>query len=74
MIMLDSSGKRYNEILEEVNQYVAYKGFGERLKSRIVKYFEFKYVGGKFFDEKRILAELNDPLRKVSSSNSVYSS
>ncbi|KAI8902615.1 hypothetical protein BC833DRAFT_616549 [Globomyces pollinis-pini] len=64
MIGLDSSGKRYNEVLEEVNQYISYKGFGENLRSRIVKYYQFKYSGGKFFNEERILSELNQPLRQ----------
>ncbi|KAJ3347756.1 Potassium/sodium hyperpolarization-activated cyclic nucleotide-gated channel 4, partial [Kappamyces sp. JEL0680] len=55
---------RFNEIIEEVNQYITYKGFGEQLKNRIVKYYQHKYSGGKFFDEARILSELNHPLRQ----------
>jgi hypothetical protein len=65
MIGLDSSGKRFNEILEEVNQYITYKGFGENLRTRILKYYHFKYSGGKYFDENRIMNELNQPLRQV---------
>ena len=60
-----SSGKRFHEILDEVNQYITYKGFGEKLRQRIMQYYHFKYSGGKFFDENRILSELNHPLRQV---------
>jgi hypothetical protein len=65
MIGLDSSGKRFNEILEEVNQYITYKGFGDNLRNRILQYYQFKYSGGKYFDENRIMDELNQPLRQV---------
>ncbi|KAJ3325256.1 hypothetical protein HDV06_005013 [Boothiomyces sp. JEL0866] len=64
MIGLDTSGKRFNELLEEVNQFVRFKGFGDHLKDRIVKYYQFKYSDGKYFDENRILMELNQPLKQ----------
>jgi CRP-like cAMP-binding protein len=47
-----------------VNQYITYKGFGENLRNRIIKYYQFKYARGKYFDENRILEELNQPLRQ----------
>ncbi|KAJ3262213.1 Potassium/sodium hyperpolarization-activated cyclic nucleotide-gated channel 3 [Boothiomyces macroporosus] len=64
MIGLDSSGKRFNELIEEVNQYIKFKGFGDHLKDRIIKYYQFKYSDGKYFDENRILMELNQPLKQ----------
>ncbi|KAJ3315881.1 Potassium/sodium hyperpolarization-activated cyclic nucleotide-gated channel 3 [Boothiomyces sp. JEL0838] len=64
MIGLDSSGKRFNELIEEVNQYIKFKGFGDKLKDRIIKYYQFKYSDGKYFDENRILMELNQPLKQ----------
>ncbi|KAI8892946.1 hypothetical protein BC833DRAFT_328145 [Globomyces pollinis-pini] len=63
MIRLDSSGRQFNEKLEEVNQYIQYRGLGRGLQERIIQYYHFKYSKGKYFDEDKILAELNHPLR-----------
>ncbi|KAI8892087.1 cyclic nucleotide-binding-like protein [Globomyces pollinis-pini] len=63
MIRLDSSGRQFNEKLEEVNQYIQYRGLGRGLQERIIQYYHFKYSKGKYFDEEKILAELNQPLR-----------
>ncbi|KAJ3324451.1 hypothetical protein HDV06_006862 [Boothiomyces sp. JEL0866] len=65
MLRLDSSGRQFTEKLEEVNQYIKYKGLGRDLQQRIVHYYHFKYSKGKYFDEEKILAELNHPLRVV---------
>eukprot|EP00842_Homolaphlyctis_polyrhiza_P000617 jgi/Hompol1/1556/HPOL_005632-RA len=67
IIGLDSSGRLFNEKLEEVNQYINYKGFGSDIKKRILEYYRFKYAHGKLFDETSILAELNPPLRQCQS-------
>ena len=64
IIGLDSSGRLFNEKIEEVNQYINYKGFSSVLKRRILEYYNLKYDKGKFFDEKKIMAELNQPLRQ----------
>jgi CRP-like cAMP-binding protein len=63
MVRLDSSGRLFSEKLEEVNQYLQYKGVGRDVHERIIKYFRFKYSQGKYFDQDRILGELNEPLR-----------
>jgi hypothetical protein len=65
MIRLDSSGRQFNEKLEEIMQYVTYRGLGNELQNRIFRYYLFKYSQRKYFDEERILAELNPPLRVV---------
>ncbi|KAL2912093.1 hypothetical protein HK105_208446 [Polyrhizophydium stewartii] len=64
IIGLDSTGRMFNQKLEEVSQYISYKGFGGDIKRRLLEYYRFKYSQGKFFDEKQILAELNHPLRQ----------
>ncbi|RKO94680.1 cyclic nucleotide-binding-like protein [Blyttiomyces helicus] len=35
------------------------------MRARIIEYYEFKYSGGKYFDEKAILKELSGPLRQA---------
>jgi hypothetical protein len=66
MIGLDSSGRQFNEQLEQVSQFVTYKGLGRELKAKIMDYYQFKYSKGKYFDESKILQELNESLRMVS--------
>jgi hypothetical protein len=51
--------------MDEVSQYIAYKGLDWNLRNRVLEYYQYKYSGGKFFDEKRIMTELNNPLREV---------
>jgi hypothetical protein len=63
MIRLDSSGRLFSEKLEEVNQYIQYKGLGRDIQQRILQYYHFKYAKGKYFDEAKILGELSQPLR-----------
>jgi CRP-like cAMP-binding protein len=58
-----SSGRQFNEQLEQVSQYITYKGLGRNLKKKILDYYQLKYSRGKYFDESKILAELNHPLR-----------
>ena len=60
-----STGRQFNEHLEQVGQYVSYKGLGRSLKKKIIDYYQFKYSRGKYFDEAKILNELNTPLRLV---------
>lgn len=51
--------------MDEVIQYIAYKGLDWNLRNRVLEYYQYKYSGGKYFDEKRIMTELNNPLRQV---------
>ncbi|KAI9203342.1 uncharacterized protein BJ171DRAFT_600195 [Polychytrium aggregatum] len=64
MIGLDSSGRKFRERIDEVNQYAAYKGLDPSAKQRVLEYYEFKYTNGKFFDENTILSDLNASIRK----------
>ncbi|KAI8813156.1 hypothetical protein BJ742DRAFT_866062 [Cladochytrium replicatum] len=64
MIGLDSSGRLFKEKLDEVNQYMAYKGLDSATRQRVIEYYEFKYAKRKYFDEDKILKELNAPIRK----------
>ena len=65
IIAQDSSGACYQELIEEIEQYMDYKGLGENTKRKILQYYQLKYSLGKYFDEKLILSELNHPLRLV---------
>ncbi|KAJ3043070.1 hypothetical protein HDV00_005978 [Rhizophlyctis rosea] len=65
LISLDSSGRMYQEKLDEVNQYIAYKNLDATLRKRILSYYEFKYSNNKYFHEQGILRELNEPLRQA---------
>ncbi len=65
MIGLDSSGRLFNEKLEEVNQYLLNNNFPRELQQKIQTYFHLKYSKSKIFNEDSITSELNEPLRKV---------
>ncbi len=52
--------------MDEVSQYITYKELDWGLRTRILEYYQYKYAGGKYFDEKKIMTELNIPLRQVS--------
>ncbi|KAI9349842.1 hypothetical protein DFJ73DRAFT_760506 [Zopfochytrium polystomum] len=60
---LDSSGRKYKEKIDEVNEYMAYKHLNEDLKHKIRQYYELKYRG-RYFDEETILNDMNDSLRQ----------
>ena len=60
---LDSSGRLYNEKIEEVQEYLNFKQLDDKIKTRVKKYYELKY-NGKYFDEKQIMSELNISLRQ----------
>lgn len=60
---LDSSRRQYRERVKQVEVYMAYRKFPREMKHRITEYFDHRYHR-KFFDEDRILSELNDKLRE----------
>ncbi|KAJ3108527.1 hypothetical protein HDU97_000809 [Phlyctochytrium planicorne] len=59
---LDSSGRKYKEKIDEVNEYMTYRNLSDSIKKKVRDYFAMKYRG-KFFDEDAILSEMNDSLR-----------
>ncbi|KAJ3256271.1 hypothetical protein HK103_005634 [Boothiomyces macroporosus] len=63
MIGLDSTGRKFHEQLEQVGQFISYKGLGRELKKKILHFYNLKYVNNKYFDEERIFQELNQPLK-----------
>ena len=65
LISLDSSAKMYQERIDQVNQYAAYKNLTSTIKKRLTRFYELKY-SSKYFDEDNIMKELNEPLRQVS--------
>ncbi|KAJ3149895.1 anaphase-promoting complex subunit Hcn1 [Geranomyces variabilis] len=60
---LDPLGRMYKQKIEEVNEYMKYKGIGVDIRKKVREYFHLKYRG-KYFDEGTILFELNDSLRQ----------
>ena len=63
----DSSGRLFNEKIEEVRQWITAKAFPNDLKEQILQYYHFKYSQSKYFDEDHIFDELNEPLcQKIS--------
>ncbi|KAJ3071193.1 hypothetical protein HDU98_005675 [Podochytrium sp. JEL0797] len=63
---LDSSGRKYKEKLDEVNEYMTYRKLTEGMKDKVREYYELKYKG-KFFEEEIILGEMNESLKQVNS-------
>ncbi|KAJ3321174.1 Potassium voltage-gated channel sub H member 7 [Boothiomyces sp. JEL0866] len=63
MIGLDSTGRKFHEQLEQVGQFINYKGLGRELKNKILHFYSLKYTNNKYFDEERIFQELNQPLK-----------
>ncbi|KAJ3179664.1 anaphase-promoting complex subunit Hcn1 [Geranomyces variabilis] len=60
---LDPLGRMYKQKIEEVNEYMKYKGIGVDIRKKVREYFHLKYRG-KYFNEGTILYELNDSLRQ----------
>ncbi|KAJ3416612.1 hypothetical protein HDV05_000894 [Chytridiales sp. JEL 0842] len=60
---LDSSGRKFKERLDEVNEYMSYIKLNEGLRQKVAQYYDLKYQG-KYFDEAAIFAEMNDSLRR----------
>jgi predicted nucleic acid-binding protein len=60
---LDSSGRKYKEKLDEVNEYMQYIKLNEEMRQKVFQYFELKYKG-KYFNEENILGEMNESLKR----------
>ncbi len=61
---LDSSGRKYKEKLDEVNEYMTFRKLSEPIKTKVRQYYELKYRG-KYFNEDAILSEMNESLKQV---------
>ncbi|KAJ3100743.1 Potassium voltage-gated channel sub H member 7 [Phlyctochytrium planicorne] len=60
---LDTSGRKFKEKLDEVNEFMEERKLSSDVRGRVRKYFKLKYRG-KYFDKMSILNELNDSLRQ----------
>ncbi|KAL4227919.1 Potassium/sodium hyperpolarization-activated cyclic nucleotide-gated channel 3 [Mactra antiquata] len=59
----DTSRRLYNEKFKQVEEYMIYRKLPRSLRQKIAEYYEHRYQG-KMFDEERILGELNECLRQ----------
>ncbi|KAI8848234.1 cyclic nucleotide-binding-like protein [Chytridium lagenaria] len=60
---LDTSGRKFKEKIDEVNEFMEERKLSSDVRRRVRKYFKLKYRG-KYFDKASILSELNAPLRQ----------
>lgn len=58
-----SSTNKYQQLLQQLTEYVRYKELPERLRKRIVLYFEYKYQR-RFFKEQEIMTTISGELRR----------
>ncbi|XP_022704362.1 potassium/sodium hyperpolarization-activated cyclic nucleotide-gated channel 2-like isoform X1 [Varroa jacobsoni] len=61
---MDAPRKLHRQKMAELEDYMSYKAFDEKLRSKIRDYFEQRYHG-RVFDEERILACMSEPLREL---------
>ncbi|KAJ3081802.1 anaphase-promoting complex subunit Hcn1, partial [Rhizoclosmatium hyalinum] len=59
---LDTSGRLYQQKMEELVDYVKWKKLSEETKRKLVSYYETKYRG-KYFEEDTLLSDMNESLR-----------
>lgn len=65
IMTLDSSGRRYEEKVSEVRQYMRFRRVPIDIQKRVVEYYDHKYQR-KFFDENSLLHEhhISGPLKQ----------
>ncbi|XP_018495208.2 potassium/sodium hyperpolarization-activated cyclic nucleotide-gated channel 2 [Galendromus occidentalis] len=61
---MDAPRKLHRQKMAELEDYMSYKGFESKLRSKIRDYFEQRY-NGRVFDEESILASMSEPLREL---------
>ncbi|TPX78625.1 hypothetical protein CcCBS67573_g00163 [Chytriomyces confervae] len=66
-ISYDASGRLYRQKIDELTEYLHWKNIDTDTKKRLLQYYEFKYKG-KYFEEKNLLADMNESLRREISS------
>lgn len=59
----NSSANKYRQHMQQLNEYVRYKGLSEAIKRRITNYFDFKYQKH-FYKEAEILGTITPQLRQ----------
>jgi hyperpolarization activated cyclic nucleotide-gated potassium channel 2 len=64
MQMMDASRRLYMEKLNTVTEYMEFKKLPSYTRGRLLEYYENRYQG-KMFDEEKVLATLNPILRRA---------
>lgn len=59
----NSSANKYQQYMQQLNEYTRYKGLPETMKRRVTKYFDFKYQKH-FYKENEILGTITPQLRQ----------
>lgn len=59
----NSSANKYRQHMQQLNEYVRYKGLPETIKRRITRYFDFKFQKH-FYRESEILGSITPQLRQ----------
>ncbi|EDO34316.1 predicted protein, partial [Nematostella vectensis] len=60
---LDSPGRNYREKIQQIEEYMSYRRLPVELRDRMTKYYDHRYQG-RMFDEEKILHEISKPLRE----------
>lgn len=61
---MDSPSRHYKEKIQQIEEYMAHRRLPVHLRDKITKYYEHRFQG-KLFDEEKILSEVSRPLRKA---------
>ncbi|KAJ3023335.1 UNVERIFIED_CONTAM: anaphase-promoting complex subunit Hcn1 [Siphonaria sp. JEL0065] len=61
-ISFDASGKLYRQKIDELTDYLTWKNIDATTQRKLLNYYEFKYRG-KYFEERSLLADMNESLR-----------
>ncbi|XP_031571692.1 potassium/sodium hyperpolarization-activated cyclic nucleotide-gated channel 2-like [Actinia tenebrosa] len=60
---MDSPSRQFKEKIQQVEEYMAYRRLPVDLREKFTKYYEHRFQG-KMFDEEKILHEISRPLRQ----------
>ncbi|KAI9335298.1 hypothetical protein BDR26DRAFT_536200 [Obelidium mucronatum] len=61
-VSFDASGSLYRQKIDELQEYMNWKGLEDTTRQKILKYYDLKYRG-KYFEEGTLLNDMNDSLR-----------
>jgi hypothetical protein len=62
---LDSSGRKFREKIDEVNEFMEHRHLSKEVKEKVRKFYNLKFHGGKYFDKDAIMRDMNHRLRQV---------
>ncbi|KAI9335299.1 cyclic nucleotide-binding-like protein, partial [Obelidium mucronatum] len=61
-VSFDASGSLYRQKIDELQEYMHWKGLEDTTRQKILKYYDLKYRG-KYFEEGTLLNDMNESLR-----------